>query len=132
MDLEILKIASNTDNHKILKNHTHNSKLKNPICGDEMLISIKVVKDNIVDFGYQGKSCVYCQASASLLSRNSINKSIIHVKNLLKIAETFFEKEKVIFPKEWSVFNKVFNKKNISRKECLLLPFKTLTKALKS
>ena len=131
MDLEILKIASNTDNHKILKNHTHNSKLKNPVCGDEMLISIKVVKDNIVDFGYQGKSCVYCQASASLLSRNSINKSIIHVKNLLKIAETFFEKEKVIFPKEWSVFNKVFNKKNISRKECLLLPFKTLMKALK-
>ncbi len=131
MDLEILKIASNTVNHKILKNHTHNSKLKNPICGDEMLISIKVVKDNIVDFGYQGKSCVYCQASASLLSRNSINKSIIHVKNLLKIAETFFEKEKVIFPKEWSVFNKVFNKKNISRKECLLLPFKTLMKALK-
>jgi nitrogen fixation NifU-like protein len=131
MDLEILKIASNTDNHKILKNHTHNSKLKNPICGDEMLISIKVVKDNIVDCRYQGKSCVYCQASASLLSRNSINKSIIHVKNLLKIAETFFEKEKVIFPKEWSVFNKVFNKKNISRKECLLLPFKTLMKALK-
>ncbi len=131
MDLEILKIASNTVNHKILKNHTHNSKLKNPICGDEMLISIKVVKDNIVDFGYQGKSCVYCQASASLLSRNSINKSIIHVKNLLKIAETFFEKEKVVFPKEWSVFNKVFNKKNISRKECLLLPFKTLMKALK-
>ncbi len=131
MDLEILKIASNTDNHKILKNHTHNSKLKNPICGDEMLISIKVVKDNIVDFGYQGKSCVYCQASASLLSRSSINKSIIHVKNLLKIAEIFFGKEKVIFPKEWSVFNKVFNKKNISRKECLLLPFKTLMKALK-
>ena len=36
MDLEILKIASNSNNHKILKNHTHHSKLKNPICGDEM------------------------------------------------------------------------------------------------
>ncbi len=132
MDLKILQIASNTKNNKIVKNHTHNTKLKNPICGDEMLISIKVVKNNIVDFGYQGKSCVYCQASASLLSRNSINKSIIHVKNLLKISVTFFEKEKVIFPEEWSVFNKIFNKKNISRKECLLLPFKTLMKALKS
>jgi|TARA_B100000929_G_scaffold181740_1_gene143848 nitrogen fixation NifU-like protein len=132
MNLKILQIASNTKNNKIVKNHTHNTKLKNPICGDEMLISIKVVKNNIVDFGYQGKSCVYCQASASLLSRNSINKSIIHVKNLLKISVTFFEKEKVIFPEEWSVFNKIFNKKNISRKECLLLPFKTLMKALKS
>ena len=132
MDLEILKIASNTDNNKVLSNHTHYSKLKNPICGDEMHVSVKVVKDNIVDFGYQCKSCVYCQASVSLLSRKSINKKILNIKNLLKISETFFEKEKVIFPKEWSILNKIFNKKNLSRKECLLLPFKTLTKALGS
>ena len=132
MDLEILKIASNIENHKVLKNHTHNSKLKNPICGDEMQISIKVVKNNIVDFGYQCKSCIYCQASVSLLSRNSINKTILHVRILLKLAETFFQNKNSVFPKEWSVFNKIFNKKNIARKECLLLPFKTLTKALKS
>ena len=131
MDLEILKIASNTDNNKVLKNYTHNSKLKNPLCGDEMRVSLNVVKNNIVDFGYQCKSCVYCQASVSLLSRKTINKTLLHVKNLLKVAETFFEKDDVVFPKEWLVFNKIFNKKNISRKECLLLPFKTLTKALK-
>ena len=132
MDIEILKIASNTDNHKVLNDHTHHSKLKNPICGDEMQVSIKVVKDKIVDFGYQCKSCIYCQASVSLLSRNSINKRILHIKSLLDIAETFYEKEDSSFPKEWSVFNKIFIKKNISRKECLLLPFKTLTKALNS
>ena len=132
MDIEILKIASNTDNHKVLKDHTHHSKLKNPICGDEMQVSVKVVKDKIVDFGYQCQSCIYCQASVSLLSRNSINKTILHIKNLLNITETFYEKENGSFPKEWSVFDKIFNKKNISRKECLLLPFKTLTKALNS
>ena len=131
MDLEILKIASNTDNNKVLNNRTHFSKLKNPICGDEMHVSVKIVKDNIVDFGYQCKSCVYCQASVSLLSRKSINKKILNIKNLLKISETFFEKENTTFPKEWSTFNKIFNKKNISRKECLLLPFKTLAKAIK-
>ena len=132
MDIEILKIASNTDYHKVLNDHTHHSKLKNPICGDEIQVSVKVVKDKIVDFGYQCKTCIYCQASVSLLSRNSINKRILHIKNLLDIAETFYEKEDGSFPKEWSVFNKIFNKKNISRKECLLLPFKTLTKALNS
>ena len=132
MDIEILKIASNTDNHKVLSDHTHHSKLKNPICGDEMQVSVKVVKDKIVDFGYQCKTCIYCQASVSLLSRNSINKQILHINNLLNITETFYEKESGSFPKEWSVFNKIFNKKNISRKECLLLPFKTLAKALNS
>ncbi len=97
-----------------------------------MHVSVKIVKDKIVDFGYQCKSCIYCQASVSLLSRKSINKKILNIKNLLKISETFFEKENSIFPKEWSIFNKIFNKENISRKECLLLPFKTLEKALKS
>ena len=132
MDLEILNIASNTDNHKVLNDHTHHSKLKNPICGDEMQVSVKVVKGKIVDFGYQCKTCIYCQASVSLLSRNSINKKILHINNLLNITETFYEKEGGSFPKEWSVFNKIFNKKNISRKECLLLPFKALAKALNS
>ena len=132
MDLEIIKIASNTDNHRVLKNHTHNAKLKNPICGDEMEVSIKIAKDNIIDFGYQCKSCVYCQASASLLSENIVNKKILSIKKLLKIVDSFFDKEDIIFPKDWSIFKKIFNKKNISRKECLLLPFKTLKKALKS
>ena len=132
MDLEIIKIASNTDNHRVLKNHTHNAKLKNPICGDEMEVSIKIAKDNIIDFGYQCISCVYCQASVSLLSENIINKKILSIKKLLKIVDSFFDKEDIIFPKDWSIFKKIFNKKNISRKECLLLPFKTLKKALKS
>jgi len=131
MDLEIIEIASNTENHKVLKNSTHASKLKNPICGDEMQINLKVVNENIKDFGYQCKSCVYCQASASLLSRNSINKSIKKIKDLLNIVEIFFHKKENKLPDEWSVFNKLFDKKNISRKDCLLLPFRALSRALK-
>ena len=131
MDLKILQIASNTENNKIVKNHTHNAKFKNPICGDEMEISLNIKEEKILDFGYQCKSCVYCQASVSLLSRNATNKSIIKLKSLLNIVEKFSIDENIVFPKEWNVFKQIFDKKNISRKECLLLPFKTLSKALK-
>ena len=131
MDLKILQIASNTENNKIIKNCTHNAKFKNPICGDEMEISLNVKDEKILDFGYQCKSCVYCQASVSLLSRNATNKSIINLKGLLNIVEKFSIDENIVFPKEWNVFKQIFDKKNISRKECLLLPFKTLSKALK-
>ena len=130
MDLEILKIASNTDNHKVLKNHTHNSKLKNPICGDEMHIGVKIVKDNIVDFGYQCKSCVYCQASVSLLSRKAKNKLIEKVKNFAQQANGYFDKSANSFDKEWKEFDKIMTKNNISRKECLLLPINTMLDAL--
>jgi nitrogen fixation NifU-like protein len=61
MDLRILEIASHTENNKILENFTHKSKNKNPLCGDEMEISLIVKNDVIKDIGYQCKSCVYCQ-----------------------------------------------------------------------
>ena len=130
MDLEILKIASNTENNKIIDNHTHISKQKNPLCGDEMEITLKVKNNKIIDFGYQCKSCVYCQASVSLLSLKSINKPIEKVKEIVIQALSFFEKNDNSFSKELVLFNKLFDKKNISRKECLLLPFKALSKAL--
>ena len=74
MDLKILKIASDNNNNKFIQNYTHFSKMKNPLCGDEIQIRLIIEGNRILDFGYQGKSCIYCQASASLLSKISINK----------------------------------------------------------
>ncbi len=132
MDLKILKIAANTENNKEIKNYTHKDKYKNSMCGDEMEVSLIVKNKNIKDFGYKCKSCIYCQASASILSKKSINKSIKKMREIIIIANNFFENASEKFPKEWKILEKLFNKKNISRKECLLLPFKTLAKALKS
>ena len=42
MNLEILKIASDTINNKDIKKHTHYSKLKNSLCGDEIKIKLIV------------------------------------------------------------------------------------------
>ena len=131
MDLKILQIASNTENNKLIKDHTHKATQKNSICGDQMEISLKIKKNKIIDFGYQCKSCIYCQASVSLLSGNSINKSVDSIKNLLNLTENLFEDDLTNIPKEWNIFKKIFNKKNIARKDCLLLPFKTVSKALK-
>ena len=131
MDLKILEIASNTENNKILNKHTHKSKNKNPLCGDEMEISLIVKNNKVVDVGYQCKSCIYCQASVSLLSQNIKNKDLDEIKDLINICEYIFENTKIIIEKKWMSFKELFNKKNISRKECLLLPMRTVLKALK-
>ena len=34
MDLDIIKIAADTSNNKILEDYTHKSKYKNKTCGD--------------------------------------------------------------------------------------------------
>ena len=132
MDIEILKIASDTKNHKIIDDYTHISKQKNHLCGDEMQISLKISKNKIIDFAYQCKSCIYCQASVSMLSTLSLNKPIKTVKVFIASINVFFENNKIKFPKDWKKFKVLFNKKNIARKDCILLPFKTLAKALKN
>ena len=131
MDLRILEIAAHTENNKVVENYTHKTKHKNPLCGDEMEISL-VVKDNIVkDMGYQCKSCVYCQASVSLLSRKIKEKKVDDIKKFIKVGEQLFEDAKVSMEKHWKDFKEILDKKNLSRKECLLLPLRTIAKALK-
>ena len=130
MDLRILEIAAHTENNKIVENYTHKTKHKNPLCGDEMEISL-VVKDNVVkDMGYQCKSCVYCQASVSLLSRKIKEKKVDDIKKFIKVGEQLFEDAKVSMEKHWKDFKEILDKKNLSRKECLLLPLRTIAKAL--
>ena len=130
IDKEIIKIASNTENNGVLDKHTHFSKLKNSICGDVMKIYLIIKNDKIENFKYECESCIYCQASVSLLSRSAKNKSIEKVKNFAEQAKNCFEKNTKSFDKEWKEFDRIMTKNNISRKECLLLPVNTTLDAL--
>ena len=129
IDKEIIKIASNTENHGALDNHTHFSKRKNAICGDEMKVYLIVKNNKVVNFKYECESCIYCQASVSLLSRRAKNQSVDKIIDFAKQARNSFN-NKVSFNKDWKDFNKIMTNNNIARKECLLLPINTALDAL--
>ena len=128
MNLEILKIASNTKNFKDIKKYTHYSKSKNSLCGDEIHIKLIISNQKVVDFGYQGKSCVYCQATASILSNKLINYKTLKINELCDYAKAYFGENHENLKKEWKFLNKLLTKKNISRRQCILLPFNALKK----
>ena len=128
MDLEILNIASDTDNNRDIKNHTHFSKLKNSLCGDEMVIKLIIDNEKIIDFGYQGKSCVYCQATASILSNKLLNYKTLKINELCDYANAYFNENHENLKKEWKFLNKLLTQKNVSRQQCILLPFNALKK----
>jgi len=128
MNLEILKIASNTNNYKDLKKFTHYSKSKNPLCGDEIHIKLVINNQKITNFGYQGNSCIYCQATASLLSDKLISYKIENIKELCNYADVYFGEKQKNLKKEWIFLGKLLNQKNFSRQQCILLPFNALKK----
>ena len=102
------------------------------LTGDNPSVGCLIVKnDTVIDMGYQCKSCVYCQASVSLLSQKIKNKNLYEIKKFLTSCEDIFEDTKIVLEKNWKVFFELFKKENLSRKECLLLPIRTVLKALK-
>ena len=130
MDINILKLASDTKNNKYIGNCTHSTKFKSQICGDEIEIFL-IIKDNMIkDFTYQSQSCIYCNASANIASKNFKRKSKSKIINFLKLLEQFNNKENILFPNEWKDFKKIFNKKNFARKDCITLPIKALKKII--
>ena len=130
MDINILKLASDTKNNKYIGNCTHSTKFKSQICGDEIEIFL-IIKDNMIkDFTYQSQSCIYCNASANIASKNFKRKSKSKIKNFLKLLEKFNDKDNILFPNEWKDFKKIFNKKNFARKDCITLPIKALKKII--
>ena len=79
---------------------------------------------------YETESCIFCQASASLLSRTVKKKKTNVIKNELK---------QILFTKEYEVpeinpclkeLKKILNIKNKDRFKCILLPLNALHKAI--
>ena len=128
MNLEIINIAADTKNNRDIKNHTHFIKLKNSVCGDEIKLKLIINGDKITNIGYQTESCIYCQASASLLSKISMNSKRVRIMKLCDEAKSFFNKDEKNLNKNLKLFSKLFVKENLSRKDCILLPFKAMEK----
>ena len=91
MDLQIIKIASDNKNQKILKKYTHKIKNKNSFWGDEISIKLLIYKKIINDIGYDCKSCVFCQASVNLLSRKIVNMNSDKAFDLCNDAINFYK-----------------------------------------
>ena len=78
---EIIKIASDTSNYGIKRKSNYIATWKNKIYGDKITIEIEISKNIIKKMYYETESCVFCQTSASLLSK-LIKKSNIEQLSL--------------------------------------------------
>ena len=66
----------------------HNVQLKNPTCGDDITVSIKVNDQVIEDIRHEGVGCAICCSSASVMSETLVEKTFDEAMNL---AKNFYE-----------------------------------------
>ena len=129
---EIIKIASNTSNVGLTNKYTFKSIKKNSICGDIVKIELIINNSKIISMKYETDSCVYCEASASLLALKIKNLPVSIVKKELnKFKDGFSEDINFIFSKKFMDFKFLINKNNKNRLNCILLPIYAVLKAFK-
>ena len=128
---EIIKIASDTKNIGLTNKYNFKSSLKNSICGDKIKLELTVKNLKIYSMKYETESCIYCEASASLLAKKIKNIDINEIiEDINKLKNVIYNK-KFILPSNFKEFKILMNKKNISRINCIKLPFDAVLKALK-
>ncbi len=127
----IIKLASNTSNSGLQNKYSHKISLKNNLCGDKIAIEIIANNKNIISMKYETESCIYCEASASLLSRKVKKLKIKDIKNEFASLKEISKQKKIKIPKKYSDFKKLLNSDNFNRFKCIFLPFDAVIKALK-
>jgi nitrogen fixation protein NifU and related proteins len=128
---EIIKIASDTKNIGLTNKYNFKSSLKNSMCGDKIKLELTVKNLIINSMKYEIESCVYCEASASLLAKKIKNLNVNSaIKDINKIKEIICN-NKFTLPTNFKNFKVLINKKNINRINCINLPFDAVLKALK-
>ena len=127
---EIIKIASDTSNCGIKNNSNLLATSRNKICGDEITIEIEISNEKIQKMSYETESCIFCQASASLLS-NIIKKSNIETLRIdIEEISSSHKNKKIVLKKKYKPFRKLFQQKYKERFNCILLPFNALLKVV--
>ena len=128
---EIIKLASNTSNVGLKNKYSHKISLKNSTCGDKITLELVIDKEKICSMKYETVSCIFCEASASLLSRKIKNIKLIDIKNDFVTLKKVSLKKNVKIPKKLSDFKKLLNRDNFNRFKCIFLPIDAVIKALK-
>ena len=127
---EVIKIASDTTNYGITKKSNYKATCKNKICGDKITVEIEISNNIVKKMYYETESCIFCQASASLLSK-LIKKSNIQQLSLdIKNIKMLDKKKNIILKNKYKSFKKLFQLKYKKRFNCVMLPFNALLKAV--
>ena len=127
---DIIKLASSSNNFGLKNDYSHKTSLKNSLCGDKITLELIVINKIVSSMRYETEACIYCEASASLLSKKIKNLHLKDIKKDFLILKNFNKKDFKV-PRNLSVFKKLFSSDNLSRIKCLILPFNAVLKALK-
>ncbi len=81
---QMLELYAEKPNFGKLDKKTHQVKLKNISCADEITIDLQIKNNIVLDAKYYGKTCFVSTISASILLENIRGKTLDEIKKMTK------------------------------------------------
>ena len=121
---KILNLAADNKKNKAIEDYNRSAVVKNPMCGDEVKVRIKLIDNQIDKISATVRGCALCEASAGLVvklfEKNEMpSKSFI--SDFKKWLDSSDQKFPEALPNEISIFKPIKEIKN--RHKCITMPF---------
>lgn len=114
-----------------LENPDVSASVDNPLCGDQVTIDLHVKGGRVVAVGHVVKGCLLCEAAASLIGAHASGQTPDELRDAATQTRALVERGVQPTDVRWrdlAMFTPVQHFK--SRRQCVLLPFQALLRAL--
>ena len=128
---KILSLAAKNKNIVALKDFNRSFDMRNPMCGDEVKVRIKLVETKIIDISAVVRGCALCEASAGLVVELFKNKDMPDENFLEEFFSWLENAERNLsdqLPIEMKIFEPIREIKN--RHKCITMPFEATYRSI--
>ena len=121
---KILNLAADNKKNDAIEDYNRSAEVKNPMCGDEVKVRIKLIDNQINKISATVRGCALCEASAGLVVK-LFEKNQMPSKNLTSDFKKWLDSSDQKFPEtlpnEIGVFKPIKEIRN--RHKCITMPF---------
>ena len=129
---KILSLAAENKKSTAIEDFNRSYEMKNPMCGDEVKIRIKLLNNQIDNISAIVRGCALCEASAGLTVK-LFKKSEIPNSNFIEEFLNWLEYKNQnlsnSLPQQMNIFTPIRDIKN--RHKCITMPFEATIKSIK-
>ena len=128
---KILSLAAKNKKTIALKDFNRSFEMRNPMCGDEVKVRIKLVETKIIDISAVVRGCALCEASAGLVVDLFKNNDVPDEKFLEEFFSWLENAEKNLsdqLPIEMEIFEPIRGIRN--RHKCITMPFEATYRSI--
>lgn len=126
-ETELLQLAARASGAGRLENPDGSAKVRNPFCGDQLTLDVRLDGDRVAEVGYDIRACLVCQASTTILAEEHVGRSIDEIEAARQAVSAFLAGDGEA-PQHYAIFEKLRPHKN--RHVCVDMPFQAVGEAV--